>query len=254
MGAGMTSQNDRKKKLGQLLAGLQRVVEKLRKEKRPGKRDELIEEKRKARAAYNSLRKNARKDRTRQLGDKPSYSGKSGRSGRLVAGMKGHDKTYMATHEAAHAVVALLLGAPLKLVTIKSDEHVGSADRAICVLGHAINVYGHPLNHMGGEDWALMSRAMASLAGHMATIKLGYDEGIEAAGAEADYQEAYKFLHSITGDGDIEPLLKQTLQSTRLIVDMVWGSIELVASKLEAVKTMTGDEVAALLRDEEDMA
>lgn len=149
-------------------------------------------------------------------------------------------RNYVAIHEAGHAVVGMLLGATLDEVTILPNEDKGSA-------GHAINDHGIPLHHIGGEDWGLMSRAICSLAGHAATIKLGHDETPEDAGAGNDYLNARFLLDSITGGGDIAPLMARAWATTQLIVDMAWQSIEMVAEMLEEHDTITGEEIREML-------
>ena len=152
------------------------------------------------------------------------------------------DIGYLAIHETAHAVVGMLLGAPVEAVTIISDMDAGSD-------GHAITVHGCPLSHLGSENWALMTRAIGSYAGHMATLKLGHDESFEDAGAADDYYNAAGCLTSIFGSGDVSPLFDRVILATKLIVDMCWGSIELVADELQEKKTLTGEEVESLLKE-----
>src|SRR5262245_21372656 len=102
-------------------------------------------------------------------------------------------KLYIATHEAGHAVVGLLLGAKLSEVTIVPDEDRGT-------LGHAIHDHGDRHLSFGGEYGWLMVRAITALAGPAAAIRLGdSDTENEVWGAENDYCNAVNYLCSITG-------------------------------------------------------
>ena len=150
---------------------------------------------------------------------------------------------YAATHEAGHAVVGLLLGKPLDFVTIEPDVDAGNA-------GHAITDHRDPYADLGGEDWNLMIRAITGYAGHMATIRLGYNEDCVEAGAENDYRSAAFACDSIAGGDDdrCAELRRAVTDTARLMVDMCWPQIKLLASALEEQRTLTGAEVTELLR------
>ncbi len=145
---------------------------------------------------------------------------------------------YDSTHEAGHAVVGLLLGVSQDVVTIEADAAAGNA-------GHVIQNHGSPYLDLGGENWNLMVRAITSYAGHMATLRLGYDEDYIEAGAENDYRDAAFACHSIAGPDEdyCAELQKSASDTARMMVDLCWGQIELVASALEETHTLSGAEV-----------
>ena len=149
-------------------------------------------------------------------------------------------KLYIATHEAGHAVVGLLLGAKLSEVTIVPDEDRGT-------LGHAVHEYGDCHLSFGGEYWWLMVRAITALAGQAAVVRLGYnDTEKEAWGAENDYFNAVNYLCSITGSDVIE-LVGKACATARLIVDMAWDSIRTVAQMLINSGSITEVEIREAL-------
>ena len=128
--------------------------------------------------------------------------------------------------------MGLLLGAKLSKVTIVPDEERGS-------LGHAVHDFGDRHLSFGGEYWRLMVRAITTLAGHAAVVRLGYNEPEnEAWGAENDYCNAVNYLCAITGS-DIIELVGKACATARLIVDMAWDSIRTVAQMLMDSGTIT---------------
>jgi len=157
--------------------------------------------------------------------------------------MVSHNSQYVAIHEAGHAVVGLLLGSPLDVVTIEADVDEGSA-------GHAVNAHGKPHLDLGGDDWNLMVRAISAYAGCMATRRLGHAEDYIEAGAEDDYRKAAFACDSISG-GDEDrcaDLQESARETARMMVEMCWGQIELLASALEEKHTLTGAEVEEILK------
>ncbi len=125
---------------------------------------------------------------------------------------------YVAIHEAAHAVIGVLLGAAVDFVTIESDDDAGIA-------GHVLKDYGDPFQDFGGEDWNLMVRVISAYAGHMATEKLGNHESPEQAGAANDYRDAAFMCDSIAG-GDEDRCLELQEQGqamARLMVELCWS-------------------------------
>ncbi len=157
--------------------------------------------------------------------------------------MSGDRQLKKATHEAAHAVIGQLLGKPLETVTIEPDVDEGTA-------GHAITDHGKPFYDLGGDYWNLMVRAITSYAGHMATRRLGYDEDYVEAGAENDYKDAALACHSIAGPDEdyCAELQKSASETARMLVDMCWSQIPLLASALEEQQTIAGADVLDLLR------
>ncbi len=161
----------------------------------------------------------------------------------LETDMTEQPQEYVAIHEAGHAVVGLLLGKPLDVVTIEPDVDAGNA-------GHAITDHGDPYADLGGEDWNLMVRAISAYAGHMATIRLGCNEDCVEAGAENDYMEAAFACDSIAGPDEdyCAELQKSASETARMMVDMCWSQIRLLASALEEQRTIAGADVLDLLR------
>jgi len=157
--------------------------------------------------------------------------------------MVSNNSQYVAIHEAGHAVIGLLLGSPLDVVTIEADVDEGSA-------GHAINEHGKPHVDPGGDNWNLMVRAITAYAGCMATRRLGYDEDYIEAGAEDDYRNAAFACDSISGgDEDRCAELQESARETaHMMVEMCWGQIELLASALEENRTLSGAEVEEILK------
>lgn len=154
------------------------------------------------------------------------------------------DDSYTAIHEAAHAVVGLLLGSPLESVTIKSDDETGSA-------GHTIHWPGSPYSDRGGYDWNLMVRAITCYAGHAATRHFGYDEDYVEAACEKDYRDAAFAIDSIAGGHEdrVEELQNAALATARMMVGLSWNEIEVVADVLVTQRNLSGSEVEEVLTD-----
>jgi hypothetical protein len=150
-------------------------------------------------------------------------------------------------HEAAHAVIGQLLGSPLEYVTIVADEDAGN-------LGNAVHFHGDPNLDLRGRDWNLAVRAIIDYAGHMATVRLGYDEDFETAGAYNDYYAAAKAISDISSDNPekADVLREQLLDTTRLMVEMAWDSIGIIADYLEDRQTIDGKDIPKLLAVPDD--
>ena len=84
----------------------------------------------------------------------------------------------------------------------------------------------------------------------MATRRLGCDEGYVEAGAENDYRDAAFACHSIAGPDEdyCAELQKSASETARMMVDLCWGQIELVASALEEKCALSGAEVEEILK------
>jgi hypothetical protein len=104
---------------------------------------------------------------------------------------------------------------------------------------------------MGGENWALMVRAIDSLAGHAATKRLGFtEESFEEACAEEDYINAATAIDSIVfGDEEHAALLGKAVNAAELIVEMAWPAIEMVAEQLLEKDSLSGEEVQEFVRN-----
>jgi hypothetical protein len=153
----------------------------------------------------------------------------------------------IAIHEAAHAVIGELLGCPVESVTIVADEDAGN-------LGNAVHFHGDPYSDPGGYDWNLAVRAITNYAGHMATVRLGYDDDFETAGADNDYSAATDAISGISGGNSekADVLQEQLLDTTRLMVEMAWDSIEIIADYLEKSQTIDGTDIPKLLAVSDD--
>ncbi len=154
---------------------------------------------------------------------------------------------YRAVHEAAHAVVGVLLGSPPDEVTIEPNADEGTA-------GHAVLNHGSPYDDRGGEDWNLMVRAITCYAGHMATLRLGYDEDYEEAGAANDYHNALSALDSIAGgdESELQRFGEFAKQVARMMVDLAWDQIEDLAELVEHETTITREQVFEWLQPVND--
>lgn len=154
------------------------------------------------------------------------------------------DTRKTAIHEAGHAVVGHLLGSPVEFISIVPDTERGTD-------GHSINLRDDPASTPFGDNWNRAASAIAFYAGHMATIRMGYDEDFEAAGAYGDYCKAEAEILDISGGNPNDELKNRLLDAANLIVEMTWGNIELIAEHLEEQQTIDGKDIPELLGHDE---
>lgn len=151
----------------------------------------------------------------------------------------------VAHHEAAHALVGMLLGAPIESVSIEASEDEG-------IEGRTIHEFGEIGKHLGGVDWARMAKAITNYAGHLAEIHLGFKDEFEETGAHGDYLKAAIALQDITGGNEekFDALQESALATARMMVELCWPQIELVAEMLVKNGTLSGDEVREILTND----
>lgn len=144
----------------------------------------------------------------------------------------------LAHHEAAHAVVSLLVGWPLQRVSIVPNQVPDS-------LGHSLPAVR--IDDRESSDWLLVT-----LAGPAAEREL---TGRPAVGDSADLEVARALLAvtlNVPGDA---PLVAQRLKEWGFVANLRvrehWLWIQRTARQLRRRRTLTGADVAALYRPEE---
>jgi hypothetical protein len=83
---------------------------------------------------------------------------------------------------------------------------------------------------------------------------LGYDDDFKTAGAYNDYYAAALAIDDISGSNPekADVLREQLLDTTRLMVEMAWDSIGVIAEYLEERQTIDGKDIPKLLAVSDD--
>ncbi|MEM1111122.1 MAG: hypothetical protein AAGI11_04370 [Pseudomonadota bacterium] len=134
-------------------------------------------------------------------------------------------REYRALHEAGHAIVGEMLGAPIVYATIDPAEEE-EAD----YVGAAFNLYPTPEQLLGAEDWCYLLQAVVLLSGHVATEKAGYQTPNSDRGLSLDYASADEMLGKISIGRELRPAAEAMAE---LIVTLAWSRIKAFAQELE---------------------
>lgn len=150
----------------------------------------------------------------------------------------------VAFHEAAHAVVAFVLGIELKSATI-----VPAADRARKVR-HRSPLRGIKIEIDGSDHaraWA-QPAIMICLAGPIAHGRRRPQSRRESYG-RGDVETAFDLAVQVCGSGEIATaILQSLLLETVTLVERHWKDIEAIAAALLEKATLTGSEIADVLQ------
>lgn len=154
-----------------------------------------------------------------------------------------------AYHEAGHVVAHHVLGLPFEYVTIVPDQdsegHIIEDDYDPGILGASMEENDYQYSEM------VTLGASVGAEKHLRRGTLTLEE-IEAAIAreDPDRDALHCYARSIAGDGDPnrqKKLQVYALEDARRLVTHYWADVETVANALLRSKTLSSEEVRALL-------
>jgi hypothetical protein len=164
----------------------------------------------------------------------------------------------VATHEAGHAVAAVVLGLDLEYVDIRRGERPdGTRDDAHVFTKHP------PLREFVGKGYEFARAQMVmTCAGPAAEVKIS-PLAVVFGAARKDYPDALRFaglaLSEVLPDDTPRPLTEAE-EAERLVlferakaeaaafVEEHWDAIQRVAARLVETKYLTGTQIAELVR------
>ncbi len=96
-----------------------------------------------------------------------------------------------------------------------------------------------------------MTRAIVRYAGHIATIRLAFDEIPEEAGTKYDYDSAFKFCDDLACNVKQERdlFILEALGTAKVIVEQCWEQISLEADFLKCERGLTGAQIMQILTE-----